>query len=110
LIADAAGNLFGTTSTGGANGWGTVFEMVNNGGGNYMQTTLASFDLSSNGANPYAGLIADASGDLFGTTQSGGANGWGTVFGFPKPAAATPARRPHWSASTSPMGHTHMPV
>ena len=42
-------------------------------------TTLVSFN-GSNGANPYAGLTADANGDLFGTTDGGGANGDGTVF------------------------------
>ena len=68
LIADAAGNLFGTTSGGGANGgMGTVFELVNNGGGSYTLTTLASFN-GTNGGTPEAGLIADAAGNLFGTT------------------------------------------
>src|SRR3989442_13242266 len=42
-------------------------------------TTLYSFT-GSDGAHPYAGLIADASGNLYGTTNSGGANGYGTVF------------------------------
>src|SRR3989442_9196271 len=42
-------------------------------------TTLYSFT-GSDGARPYAGLIADASGNLYGTTSSGGANGYGTVF------------------------------
>ena len=79
LIADAAGDLFGTTVGGGADGDGTVFELVNNGGGVYTPTTLLSFD-GANGTNPYAGPIADAAGDLFGTTNSGGAGGYGTVF------------------------------
>ncbi len=79
LIFDAAGNLFGTTAYGGANNDGTVFELVNNGGGSYTPTTLVNFD-GTNGANPYASLISDAAGDLFGTTQGGGANGDGTVF------------------------------
>src|SRR5271165_4747763 len=79
LIADAAGDLFGTTSLGGANGDGTVFELVNNGGGLYTPVTLLSFN-GANGTNPYSGLIADAAGDLFGTTNSGGAGGNGTVF------------------------------
>ena len=78
LIADANGDLFGTTPGGGANGDGTVFELVNN-GGTYTLTTLLSFD-GSNGTFPSAGLIADANGDLFGTTDAGGANNEGTVF------------------------------
>ncbi len=85
LITDAAGNLFGTTSSGGAYGYGTVFELVNNGGG-YTPVTLLSFN-GADGANPGGGLIADAAGDLFGTTGEGGAynalgqlGGDGTVF------------------------------
>ena len=79
LIADAAGDLFGTTYLGGASGDGTVFELVNHGGGAYTPTTLLSFN-GANGAQPYAGLIADAAGDLFGTTYEGGASNYGTVF------------------------------
>ena len=72
LIADANGDLFGTTDAGGANGDGTVFEIKNTGtvaAPVYASapTTLVSFN-GSNGADPDAGLIADANGDLFGTT------------------------------------------
>ena len=93
LIADAAGNLFGTTSLGGANNAGTVFEIVKTGSG-YASTptVLFSFD-GTHGASPEAGLIADAAGDLFGTTQAGGANNRGTVFEIVKTAsgyASTP--------------------
>ena len=68
LIADAAGDLFGTTSGGGANGAGTVFEIAKT-GGRYAgaPTTLVSFNVDD-GNDPEAGLIADAAGDLFGTT------------------------------------------
>jgi uncharacterized repeat protein (TIGR03803 family) len=76
LVVDPRGNLFGTTSGGGANGPGTVFELP---AGSGSITTLASFD-GSNGADPAAGLVADATGDLFGTTLSGGADSQGTVF------------------------------
>jgi hypothetical protein len=80
LIADANGNLFGTTYGGGANGYGTVFEIVKTASGfANTPTTLVSFN-GSNGAGPIAGLIADAKGDLFGTTAFGGAGGVGTVF------------------------------
>ncbi len=94
LIADAAGDLFGTTGEGGANGDGTVFELVNNGGGSYTPVTLLSFNVT-NGAGPVGGLIADAAGDLFGTTAGGGANGDGTVFeitnsGFVTKGSTTP--------------------
>ena len=76
LLDDAAGDLFGTTTSGGAYGDGTVFE-IKAGTGNV--TTLANFD-GSNGADSYGALSADAAGDLFGTTASGGAKGDGTVF------------------------------
>jgi hypothetical protein len=82
VIADAAGGLFGATSYGGAYAYGTVFEIVNNGGGSYTPVTLVSFN-GTNGANPFAALIADAAGDLFDTTE-GAPPGFGTVFEIAK--------------------------
>ena len=76
LVEDSSGNLFGTTEAGGTNGDGTVFEVA---AGSGAVTTLASFN-GTDGANPYAGLIEDSSGNLFGTTYSGGSSGYGTVF------------------------------
>ena len=80
LIADAAGNLYGTTSGGGGSGHGTVFEIAKTAAG-YASTptTLVSFD-GANGADPSGTLIADAGGNLFGTTFGGGTHGDGTVF------------------------------
>jgi uncharacterized repeat protein (TIGR03803 family) len=92
LIADAAGNLFGTTFSGGAYNDGTVYELVNNGGA-YTMVTLVSFN-GIDGANPGAGLIEDAAGNLFGTTEAGGADNDGTVFEIAKANgiyASTPA-------------------
>ena len=80
LVADSSGNLYGTASKGGAYGVGTVFEIAN---GSSAITTLASFN-GSNGQNPYAGVTVDASGNLLGTTQSGGASNDGTVFEITK--------------------------
>ena len=80
LIADAQGDLFGTTYYGGADGDGTVFEIARTSTGYASApTTLVSFD-GSDGENPTAGLIADANGDLFGTTNQG----YGTVFEIAK--------------------------
>jgi len=76
LIQDAAGNLFGTTVAGGANNVGTVFELTAD---TNTLITLATFNVT-NGSFPYGGLVADASGNLYGTTSSGGLNGEGTVF------------------------------
>jgi uncharacterized repeat protein (TIGR03803 family) len=80
LIFDAAGDLFGTTGFGGPSGFGTVFEIANNGGGYASApTTIGSFT-GTDGKHPFADLITDAAGDLFGTTYGGGANRSGTVF------------------------------
>ena len=79
LIFDAAGNLYGTTESGGAHGDGTVFELTPTAGGGWTETLLCSFD-GKNGKIPYAGLIFDAAGNLYGTTILGGAHDDGTVF------------------------------
>jgi uncharacterized repeat protein (TIGR03803 family) len=76
LIMDGSGNLYGTTYQGGANGYGTVFELA---AGSGTITALASFD-KTDGANPWGGLVMDGSGNLYGTTYQGGASGYGTVF------------------------------
>jgi uncharacterized repeat protein (TIGR03803 family) len=76
LVMDSRGNVYGTTSSGGAYGDGTVFELVKGSG---TITALASFD-GTDGANPQAGVILDSAGNLYGTTSSGGASGYGTVF------------------------------
>jgi uncharacterized repeat protein (TIGR03803 family) len=76
LTADSAGNLYGTTAWGGANSLGTVFKLDLTSG---ELTTLVSFD-GGNGSVPYSGLTADAAGNLYGTTRFGGMNDSGTVF------------------------------
>jgi len=68
LVLDKAGNLYGTTSAGGASGCGTVFEVAPNG----AETTLYSFAGGTDGCNPWAGLVFDKKGNLYGTTQYGG--------------------------------------
>ena len=78
-------NLYGTTTNGGTNGDGTVFQVSTDG---TVFTPLYTFGNNSgdtDGANPYAGLTEDTSGDLFGTTAAGGDTagpnaGDGTVF------------------------------
>ncbi len=79
LIADAKGDLFGTTFLGDSNNAGTAFELVKGSTG-YTLSTLVTFDGSAGGGGPFGSLIADAKGDLFGTTSYGGSGGSGTVF------------------------------
>ena len=76
LLIDPAGDLFGTTLSGGAYSDGTVFEIA---AGSNSISDLISFN-GSNGANPVAGLISDSQGNLYGATQGGGAAGLGSVF------------------------------
>ncbi len=79
LLIDAAGNLFGTTGLGGDVDFGTVFRVTPDG----VETLLHSFDMSfdgSGGAFPHAGLVADAEGNLYGTTSEEGTDNFGTVF------------------------------
>ncbi|HLY05712.1 MAG TPA: choice-of-anchor tandem repeat GloVer-containing protein [Rhizomicrobium sp.] len=78
VTLDAAGNLYGTTSAGGAYGYGTVFQLTP--GSPWTETILHSFQNLDDGATPYAGLVADAAGNLYGAATDGGANGGGTVF------------------------------
>ncbi len=80
LVMDKSGNLFGTTFWGGTANAGTVFELskVN---GVWTETVLLSFTGKETGWFPYAGLLLDGSGTLYGTTWYGGdAGGDGTVF------------------------------
>jgi uncharacterized repeat protein (TIGR03803 family) len=81
LIVDAAGNLYGTTPQGGAYGGGTVFELSPGVGGSWSENVLYHFNISGSDAFlPYASLILDAAGNLYGTTEGGGTFNAGTVF------------------------------
>jgi uncharacterized repeat protein (TIGR03803 family) len=72
LILDAAGNLYGTTTKGGAYGGGTVYELSPKDSGGWREKILHSFGGGEDGLDPQAGLIFDASGSLYGTTYGGG--------------------------------------
>jgi uncharacterized repeat protein (TIGR03803 family) len=81
VVFDRSGNLYGTTDWGGTNGVGTVFELTPNGDGTWAETILHDFDNNgSDGFYPYAGVIRDAHGNLYGTTFEGGVDSGGTVF------------------------------
>jgi hypothetical protein len=76
LIVDGSGDLFGAAYV--PNNNGMVFELVNN-NGTYTLNTLFNFN-GSNVSKPNGGLLTDANGDLFGTSQQDGSNNDGTVF------------------------------
>jgi len=79
VIMDAKGNLYGTTQNGGTGcsgtGCGTVFELTPKGGGRWTETVLHKFTFNPDGGDPNAGLIQDAKGTLYGTTEIGGTGG-----------------------------------
>jgi uncharacterized repeat protein (TIGR03803 family) len=88
VVLDKAGNLYGTTSQGGAYNAGTVFELTPGTNGTWRETVLYSFTNAADGAYPYAGLVFDKAGNLYGTTGGAGA-GWGTVFELSRGANGT---------------------
>lgn len=88
LIFDAAGNLYGTTRSGGAFGKGTVFELSPNTDGSWTEKVIYSFN--DQGTGPTAGLVADTAGNLYGEAYQGGDGGAGVVFKL------TPAKNGHW--------------
>ncbi len=69
LVLDATGNIYGTTSLGGSSNLGTVFKLDSAS----KESVLYSFEGEPDGAHPVAGLIMDATGNLYGTTFEGGA-------------------------------------
>jgi uncharacterized repeat protein (TIGR03803 family) len=95
LIFDAAGDLYGTSTGGGGNGY--VFELTPNGDGTWALSLLHSFFKNgTDGLHPYGSLILDAAGNLYGTTALGGSgacagDGCGTVFEL------TPAGGGNWT-------------
>jgi uncharacterized repeat protein (TIGR03803 family) len=85
LILDNKGNLYGTTSFGGTQtgcggrGCGNVFELVRGANGKWTERVLHSF-AGKDGARPYASLLFDRAGNLYGTASGGGSYGDGCVF------------------------------
>jgi uncharacterized repeat protein (TIGR03803 family) len=75
-ILDEAGNLYGTTESGGVSGGGVVYKLNPEG----QETVLYSFTGHADGGSPHAGVIRDAAGNLYGTTTRGGATGNGVVY------------------------------
>ncbi len=112
LIFDSAGNLYGTTSQGGAynscmptiprnniSTCGTVFELTPKAGGRWTERVLYSFNHNgTDGYDPLAGLIFDAAGNLYGTTSMGGSeNGRGCFLGCGTVFELTPTKGGGWT-------------
>jgi len=128
LIFDTAGSLYGTTFGGGENtecfNCGTVFKVSPNSDGSWTESVLNSFT-GSDGSGPYAGLIFDATGNLYGTTSSGGnlnechSKGCGVVFKLTPNADGSwtetvlfnfshdPAANPHAALAFDAMGNLY---
>jgi uncharacterized repeat protein (TIGR03803 family) len=90
LVADSAGNLYGTTKYCGV-GVGTVFELVRPVPPNKQWTEIVLYDFTggdggTDGGYPLAGVIFDAVGNLYGTTSIGGTSNLGSVFELTPPA------------------------
>lgn len=81
VVFDRSGNLYGVTPNAGQFGLGAVYELSPSGSG-WTEQTIYSFGSlgSMNGSYPEGGLLIDASGNLYGTTNTGGSGGGGTVF------------------------------
>lgn len=86
LVLDQAGSLYGTTTAGGASNNGTVFKM-SHGKNGWTERILYSFKgvRKNDGSGPFAGIVFDAKGNIYGATQSGGKHGDGTVFELAAP-------------------------
>jgi uncharacterized repeat protein (TIGR03803 family) len=82
------GNFYGTTSAGGSNGYGNVFQISSNGGASFV--SLHAFTNGSDGANPQAGLVQAADLSFYGTTYYGGATSNGVVFKITSAGLLTP--------------------
>jgi uncharacterized repeat protein (TIGR03803 family) len=84
LIFDHVGNLYGTAGLGGNDDAGVVFKLAPNQDGSWTESVLYSFTGGADGAVPFAGLVFDQAGNLYGTTVEGGGSGCddgcGTVF------------------------------
>ena len=78
LAFDQAGNIYGTTAYGGSSGYGVVFKLTRS-GSSWTESVLWDFTCGKDGCNPYAGVLFDSAGNLYGTTQTGG-DGNGTVY------------------------------
>lgn len=110
VIVDGAGNLYGTTLSGGSTkafcttvGCGIAFELAVTSAGGYAEKVLRIFQPTVDGSSPQAGLIFDTAGNLYGTTVGGGKGVLGSVFEL-SPAGATWTETILYTGSSSTLG------
>lgn len=94
LLFDAANNLYGTTYYDGANDLGSVYELSPTVSGEWTERVLYSFKNGSDGNSSISNLVADAAGNLYGTTSEGG-SGKGTIFALTQNSGAWVESLPH---------------
>jgi uncharacterized repeat protein (TIGR03803 family) len=80
VVFDSAGNLYGVNELGGANGWGTAYELSPQEDGAWVETVLHSFGQGSDGSEPFYAPVLDSAGNLYGTTVEGGEYAGGTIW------------------------------
>jgi uncharacterized repeat protein (TIGR03803 family) len=86
VIIDSPGNLYGTSENGGRFGLGEVFELTKGGAFSVLHSFKGG---ATDGENPFAGVVRDAKGNLYGATSGGGSHGYGTVFKLTSPNRET---------------------
>ena len=106
LIFDSKGNLYGTSHSGGKYfSYGTVFELSPKAGGGWTENILHSFDYGFvDGWDPLGSLVFDAKGNLYGTTEYGGANGLGTVYELTPGTGGVWTEKILYNLTSSPLG------
>lgn len=119
LISDSNGNLYGTTTYGGVYGLGAVYEIKLNTNGNRTEKLLYSFAGVPDGQYPFGKLVFDQAGNLYGTTNSGGAstncNGYDPPYGCGAVYRLSPTETGPWSEEviysfTGPTADAFYPV
>jgi uncharacterized repeat protein (TIGR03803 family) len=83
LVPDSSGNLYGTTSEGGAASGcscGTIFKLASVSNGTWTETVLHRFQGAPDGAFPYNGMVSGSGGEFYGTTVHGGIHDDGAIF------------------------------
>jgi hypothetical protein len=99
LVWDPMGNIYGTTQNGGTSSLGTVYQMTKS-GNDWTETPIYGFT-GPDGAQPYAGVILDSNGNLFGTTSGGGLYGSGSTRRSPS-APCSRSTQPRIQRSSTP--------